>query len=433
MKFLNVIWIFLVLSGPAFAFTPMDFNKGFPVQLEPGAAIHRIELSEAVYAAGFRRDLGDIRIFNADGQTVPLHLQRVSGTPAAVSDERKILLPVFPLYAQSPDGKPADDYRMMIHTSETGTILSVEPRKKDETETAPFLLVDATGMDAPLQGLHIALKSPLPRLVSVSVEGSNDLFSWQTAGSGAVARIDHENGAIVKDRIPLYGQTWKYYRIKADADLSRMGDISGIPGKKTVSSGPSYQWLNLDGKQVEDGVFEYDLPVALPVSCLDLAGEENTIVGITVMAPYGESNWQPVREGSLFNLKMADTQIRSDPLPFSGPMNRFRIAVKGSPARLKVGWIPHEIIFMPQGPEPFLLTVGNITATPENLLTPLLSSIDQTRISRASLGSAKLLAGDKAALLPAPPPDYKKIILWGILGLGVLLLAIMAWSLVKKK
>ncbi|MDL2329529.1 DUF3999 domain-containing protein [Desulfosarcina sp. OttesenSCG-928-A07] len=432
MKFLSPTLIFLLFPALAFGLSPMDFNKGFPLRLEPERPIQHVVFTLDVYASGFRSDLGDMRIFNGDGETIPMHLRSRSPSPAPKFQKPETFLPVFRLDANASNGNQRDDYRMQVTTSATGTVISVQRQENAESRHGA-LLVDATGIHDPIGALGVDLNTPLPRLLSVSVEGSDDLSSWHAAGTAALARMEHPNGKILQNRIPLQDRNWKYYLIKTDGDLSLLGPVTAIPEEETQAPASSYHWTRLEGKKVEDGLYEYHLPETLPVFLLDLSeADENIVLDVTLLVPSEkgtEKKWRKIKQGSLFKLNMDEKSIRSDPISISGPMGHFRLAIKGGLAPLRIGWIPHELVFMPKGSAPFLLAVGNVTLGPEDLLAPMVAGIEPDQIGRASLEPAKVLAGDQTAKLPT---DYKTLILWGILGLGVALMAIMAWSLVKK-
>src|SRR6202020_2324004 len=78
------------------ALFPKDFAYGQLAIPDRDAAAYRFSLPLAVYQNTFRDDLGDLRVFNAEGMVVPFSLSR----PAAQSSihETPIALPMFPLH-----------------------------------------------------------------------------------------------------------------------------------------------------------------------------------------------------------------------------------------------------------------------------------------------------------------------------------------------
>ena len=79
--------------------SPRDFAYGQLAMPARDAAAYRFSLPLAVYQNTFREDLGDLRIFNAEGVVVPFSLLRYR-RPAAESGTLRapIALPLFPLH-----------------------------------------------------------------------------------------------------------------------------------------------------------------------------------------------------------------------------------------------------------------------------------------------------------------------------------------------
>lgn len=436
MRVFKYLFPLILLPLLGHAQVPMDFNKGFFLELEPLSPLQRFELTYEIYEAGFREDLGDLRIFNANNQVMPMHLRTISQTEMEKENKKKttsFVLPVFPLEYSDRDGKQIHDYRLMVNTSENGTVVSVERTGENLPQKNNPLLIDATRSNEAMNGLSFELKVPMSSLLTLSIYGSDDLSSWQLVGVGTLARMEHENGQILKDTIPVYGKKWKYYRIQGEGDFSVVGEIKGIfgspifPKKETL-----WRWHTLQGKEVARGTYEYRIPNGLPASMLDLASDENAIIGLTVMVPAGENSWRAIGKNSFYRMNIDNRQIKNDPFFLPGAIKHFRVIIKGTPVPLRVGWNPQEIIFMPQDMPPFMLAVGNPAIPPENILGPMLGHMAGMKMGEATIGKTQILAGEKVLKTEDPKGiDIHKIILWCILGAGVLLLAGMAASLVR--
>jgi hypothetical protein len=181
---------------------------------------------------------------------------------------------------------------------------------------------------------------------------------------------------------------------------------------------------------VQDGVWEFALPAGLPADRLDLAGADNAVVGVEVMVPAGD-DWRRVASGSLFRLNVDGQSVSGQGIALRGPLATFRVVMQGSPAPLRVGWLPHELVFMPQGAGPFTLALGNPSVPPgPHLLEQILSKGDRTPLpmGQAALGSWKTLGGEDRL---RPVRSYTRMLLWAVLGLGAALLGWMAWRLTR--
>ena len=68
---------------------PQDFAYGAPIQIDGHEAWYEVELPASVYRGVMRRDLGDVRVFNAEGELVPFAAEpprsRKSQLPAPVT------------------------------------------------------------------------------------------------------------------------------------------------------------------------------------------------------------------------------------------------------------------------------------------------------------------------------------------------------------
>lgn len=420
-----IILVLLALLVPfsAHASTPMDFARGFSLEAEEGFALQRLELPFEVYNASVRADLGDLRAFNVEGAEVPVHLRRMGAEPEAAHE---VPLPLFRVGTRKESGQDYD-FRLHVRTSDQGTVL--------ETRMIPLsasadqaLLLDASANTVDLAALRFELAMPSSMFVRVVVRGSDDLASWQTAGNGVLARMEHQNGSILQDRITLSGKRWKYYLVTGQGDLSALS--VAYAEKSREDSGMIRRFAPLSGTLVEEGTYEYALPPALPVDVLDMADVDNVVLSVNVLTPSGDG-WRSVEAGSLFRMTVEGQALAGPGLALHGPHERFRIRMQGAPVALRVGWTPHELVFMPQGSGPFTLALGNpsITRGPD-MLAPMLQDkgIGAARLGKARIGAPVALGGADRLL---PERNFTRIVLWAVLGLGVILLGAMAWQLVR--
>ncbi len=407
----------LLLPVTALAASPDDFAGGYELEIREGYALQRLELPWEVYDASTRADLGDMRVFNTAGEEVPMLLRR-----ATPEDATPVELPLFRL-AASGDGRDYD-FRLRVSTTRQGAV--VETRVQPAAGDRRLLLLDATGASAGLAALRFALDGGLEPL-RVDVRGSDDLVTWRAAGSGVLVRMEHHNGRILQDRIALSpGRSWKYYLVTGDGDLAAIGSASGEPR----SEHPDRRFATLEGERVRDGVWEYGLPPGLPADRLDLVDTDNAVLGVEVMVPAGE-DWRRIASGSLFRLTVDGQRMAGPGIPLRGQIERFRVVLQGAPAPLRVGWLPHELVFMPQGTGPFTLALGNPSVQPgPHLLEQILSKGNSGPLpmGQAALGSWKTLGGEDRL---RPVRSYTKMLLWAVLGLGAALLGWMAWRLTR--
>jgi hypothetical protein len=417
-----IVLLALLVPFSALASSPMDFARGYLLETQADFVLQRLELPFEVYNASVRADLGDLRVFNAEGAEVPIHLRRSEARPVAAQEAP---LHLFRVSSRSEGGQDYD-FRLQVRTSDQGAVL--------ETRMTPLaggtdqaLLLDASAGTEALAALRFELGAASSAFIRVDVRGSDDLFSWRRVGSGVLAFMEHQNGRILQNRIMLDGKRWKYYLVTGQADLSLL--VAAFAEKSRTDSGLTRRFAPLRGVKAEDGTYDYVLPPALPVDVLDLADVENAVLGVKVLVPSGDE-WRSIVAGSLFRMNV-DGQLLAGPgLALHGPHERFRIVVQGAPVPLRVGWLPHELVFMPQGPGPFTLAVGNpsIKRTPDMLAAMLEDNqIGALRLGTATISEPVVLGGEDRLL---PEQSYTRFVLWTVLGLGVILLGFMAWQLI---
>ena len=121
------LWLMLLMVfAPCVAsadLTLNDFAYGVRIKVPKGAPVAAMSLPEQVYQNTYRKDLGDMRIFNAAGEPVP-HMIRYAQSQSVESPWRALTF--FPL---SETATPeTGGYRVHVRTGPDGAIVSVDPR-----------------------------------------------------------------------------------------------------------------------------------------------------------------------------------------------------------------------------------------------------------------------------------------------------------------
>jgi hypothetical protein len=457
MRFFCLLIAALALS-PSVAnatLTPTDFAYGMALSLKENGAIYRFTLPQEVYDTVTRDDLGDIRIFNSTDAVVP-HILR---QPPKKSKRHEVTkaLPFFPLY-RAQDNTGTDGLRVRIEKGGNGTIINVESDNagvgKEQTLTG--YLIDATGHGEQIHNLQITWQAKEDNFVStVSVEYSNDLTRWSTLVPRAtLARMQFNGHRITRKRITLPPKTARYLRLSwpAGQDGIEVKEIlaveqTGEPEKKTV-------WTALKGKPgPEDAknkvtAYEYDSPGRLPGNRVRLRfAEKNTLVKATFFSrPDPKATWRHRRSGIFYHLNFDQTALVQDTVSIGRSSDRYwRMEMEGSPSSnpgnipmVELGWQPHELLFVARGNGPFMLAYGSARLGQEELnnstpglLAQVMGKDGEALLKKAQLLPKTVLGGPDLLVPQAPPLPWRKWLLWGILVIGVGIIARMALSLGK--
>ena len=87
MKLIVALMLLAQSVAAVAAERPQDFAYGIEVHADVQDALYEIELPAAVYRGVTRSDLGDIRVFNAQGEVVPYAFKPRALVPQPVRDD----------------------------------------------------------------------------------------------------------------------------------------------------------------------------------------------------------------------------------------------------------------------------------------------------------------------------------------------------------
>lgn len=428
--------------------TADDFGYGSEILLERETALWEVVLPPTVYRHIARPDLGDIRVFNNEGVTVPHILRRPrarSEAPPAPAS-----LSVFPLYS-APDGTLIGR-RMRVVTDESGAIVQAETEEisSGEKQRLAAYLVDIHDLTRPPSHLQLHWRNANDDglAAAVRIEGSNDLTTWAMLVDEATI-ADLRSGAerLIRRNIALPESHWKYLRIDWPAALN------GIELEKVValfapqSIEQARNWMDVSGKveSTDRKVYEFDVNGHFPIDRARIGFSEDNVVARGTLSSRAsrQSGWTRRDRGVYFNVRSGGELVQSEAIELPQTTDRYwRLELKLSEEdlatvkpTLALGWVPQELTFVAQGTAPFILAYGSSVAAPSDKpVAELLTALDQGRgtgvqINRAGLGPERELGGEGRLMPPAPPLPWKTWLLWSVLILGVILLARMVLGL----
>jgi hypothetical protein len=430
---------------------PRDFAFGIPLTVEADSAFYRAVLPEAFYAGSARADQGDLRVFNGDGAAVPY--ARLDSPVATREKKSTAVLPIFPLLVDD-QGGDLSGLSLTINQSagKTSVSLTTKEGQPVPAQRLAGYLVDATAVHEPISAIKLAwqLKSGGMN-TRIRVETSEDLNQWRTlVGDAPLLDLEYEGRHLLRDRVEFRQAPAKYLRISwpGQAPPQFHGVLAEFGDR--VLEAPR-QWTEVPGSAVVDNENEYqfDLGGALPVDrvAIDLP-ELNSVVPAQLLARTAPAEpWRPVSSLVTYRLRQDAAEVSAPPLAVAPVTYRYwllRVDPKsgglghGQP-RMRAGWIPQEIVFAARGTGPFLIAYGNVSAAssalPVSTLVPGYTLAGQPAgqplgaIAVAHTGVAAPLGHLEQA---KPPREYRRATLWGVLILGVVVLAWMAWQLSRQ-
>jgi len=400
-----VVWAF---PHAAAALTLQDFAYGMPILATEVAAAYRVQLPVDVYKSSARDDLGDVRVFNAQGEAVPYvirHMDVRNGDPGA--PQQTLALSALPGDAA---GKQ--------------------------------YLIDARSLDTPIAALQLSWPESSAEFAGrMRVECGDDLSTWHTIVSAAPIANLHVGGQpLIENRIETPSTSAKYCR------LSWLG--VGAPFALTevraeaAHGAPRIDWSTLvvKGKAAvhSPGDYDFDLGARFPLERVNLILPDTNSVYLADFNSRAREQdpWRPVTRAGVYRRAGADGQQVNGPIEVPLERDRYwRVHLSGGSGssaapRLQVSFVPSELEFVARGKPPYLLAYGSSSIGAAAYDPSVIPSGEL--ISTATLGSRSALGGE-GRIGAAGSPFDKRNVLWAVLVMAVAALATKAARLARKR
>ncbi|MFP1679680.1 DUF3999 domain-containing protein [Alloalcanivorax sp. C16-2] len=439
-RFVGLVMLALGLAETVMAApVPEDFAEGIPLETSAPASAYRLPLPETVYALSTRDDLGDLRVFNRDGQVV----QHALCTPPATSTVTARPLPVHGLPAGRAD--QAAGAGLSIETADGLRMRWREaPSQAPEPASGSFeYILDARDLDTELTGVRLDWhwRSPEGRAeLPIRVDASDDLDQWRTVVSrSTLLRVQDDTLEVATVTLPQ--RRYRFLRLIPLDERARdwLRGASALP-RPDAGDGPALDWVAAArmGEPDADGAlrFHAERPLTARQWRLRLPGPNRVLRVELSSRADAEDSWRRRFQSTVASgpdNPVTGTQPTGSTTSPADRFWRLRIlsgaeSLGPEPVILELGYVPLDLAFLAQGEGPFLLAYGSGTAPPAQV-------IDCARFGEAAAARvrpARVLGGD-AALRPAPEPlPTRRIVLWGILLLGAALVVVMALGLLRK-
>lgn len=444
---LLLTWATAMAAEPA----PEMFAFGAELHVTGKQAFYQMELPLDVYQAVTRRDLGDLRVFNAAGQVVPHTLRRPENTRIR-KDVVTAELPFFPIRGEA--GTLDGDLVIHVDRNPQGTIVDVRAadRKNPATnEPIRAYLVDAGALKHPIDALELVwTEGSTDFLGELRIESSNDLNIWRPLTTAAVARLSYRGYRLDRSKIELPRPNARYLRIfrpdqQPPVEISR---VIALARQDLTTNQPQRRWLKVDALPLagEPQTYRADLQGFPPVDRIQVElAEINSMAAASLSS--NDSVDAPKREhwrGLVYHLQVDGRPVTAPAISVSPTTSRYWTltidnseSVLRSAPQIKFGWQPARLVFLAQGDGPFLLAYGSSAIEParfplENLLQKTATAADPDPAVAGVEPGPQFLLGGKSKLVATAPFPWKTWLLWTVLVTGVLLIGWMSFRLYQQ-
>ena len=429
---------------------PEDFALRFNVQPAPGASLQRLALPKSALAALQTANAADVRLFNANGQAVPIalippHVQTVASASAT--------WPIYPIMA-TPQQQNLGNVSLRIEKTAGLSVVRVIESAETKSDAAATrqiaALVDTRKLNAPLAELTVDADLAPGQPVALTLTASKDLKNWRTLAQDVpVFRFGSGADAPGSLRIPLSGTQLKDEYVRISWPMDAAFNLTSVRITPAAATTPPPR-LGIPLTVVADGkALVLSLPFATPLQALDIrSADPNTLAPVKLSGrnARGEA-WRPLASSVVYRIHANGVETLGPPIELNDISVR---EIRIEPAAGAVAFTtlpqvnalvsPHEWAFVASGPPPFTLAVGRV-GTQANRLTlasliPGYAQGDELKLPVAIVDEASATTTPPNALSRVSramgAPNARSLILWIVLIGGVLVLGGIAWAVVRQ-
>jgi len=441
-----------LFAASTFAQSANYFATRADVIAPPGASIVRAALPAASIAALRGATGGDLRVFNASGMSLPHALIDASTEAIARADtpgQRLVALPIYASTTSTTSGAPT----LRIEEGATRRVIEYSSTKATSaTQQQPRgLLFDARKIDTEVRAVELEGTLPTATIVKVSLDISADLKSWRVLVSDAPV-FDFGNEGPSNRRVALpVAQSFKdhYVRLTWSTPNSLPIVAMNTVGAVSVKALPRTAIMLGAPVMTSDNAAEWTLSSGFRASGLRLqTAASNALMPVRILtrARAGDP-WQPIASTVVYRLAGTNGTDGVNPsLPINATLaSQLRVEVlrgyslTGVPLTLALEYPPLQVLFIATGDGPFSISTGKsglesaalpvVTLMPNyapgaEFATPLSQATNITVDSKPR--TAGQTVGDSLSEL-----FNRSTVLWGVLGLAVLVLGGLAVSLLR--
>ena len=439
----SVLPLIVVLAGSASGIAsaaelhPEDFAYGMRIEAEGAGPAYRLTIPVEIFMKVTHEDLRDLRVFNARGEVVPYQLRQAPPNPTTRPPGPS--LPLFPLHGDA--RASLNGVRVTIHSGGTAVDLQTAGAAPDPHVITSYV-IDAREIAPPLSGLQLHWADGAPEFSGgVRIEASDDLGSWRVVKSDAPVIHLFTGGSELTQSLLEFPATkarfWRLTWVGKTAPFEITSVSAQVPldqpiaPQSTVTAGGS----RVAGKENE---LSFDLDAKLPVTQLNLVlPESNSVLKVQLLSRARTTDpWRSVTQGEFYRVSAGSSDHSNEPIRIPTDTDRFWLARQTQPAgpigevRLQATWDVMDLAFLAQGPGPFVLAYGNASADSSGVaLEPLIKGVT---VVAARAGPSYVLGGPERLRPPPTTAPWRMAALWSALGLGVLVLAWMAYRLSRE-
>jgi hypothetical protein len=462
----SMLFIFVAISIAALPLmasaqtddNPQCYTVAAAIALNGGDGLQRVRLPLSILQAAQSRDLADVRIVNAEQQTVAFAW--AGSADVIESAPQFTTLPQFAWPEERIAETASSANTLHVEVKTDGSVVNItragSASGAASTSQSPRWLLDLNALhDHRPTELVVYWKNAGGLVSRANVEASSDAQRWQHVGAATLVQLPNAENqwtTIEQRRIPLQplDQSMRYLRVSfSDALLLDHIDAK-IAG---VELPPPMESAKFSAVATEGRTWVLDVGGALVVRRLQIhLAQNNTVLPLQIwqrltypgMQP--ESTWVPVKQTTAYKLLRDGAEITAPAIDINAPAAReWRFTQVGGAAsntgalEITASWIAPQIIFATQGKAPFSVIAGCKNAKPASMdrhaLIPGYRERGEYQVAQATVNPIAVQAAAvplHEEVLYASAESKRRWLLWGVLIVATAGLAWLARKLLRE-
>ena len=446
-------------AGSSHAPASNEFAWRGTLALPAGASLLRVDVPVQALLQLQSREAHDLRVFNAAGAVVPFALLGRTDLSHAAPAVMTKPYSAYPLFAAVDAAKPARG-AVEVRIDSGGTQNSAWVRWDASGPAASgagavpqplqAALFDLRSEEQALDALALTLELPHNALVPVSVATSTDLKDWAPVASrGPLYQFDGPDAptsTLLELRQPIVVKG-RYLRLAWPGQTGVT--VRALTGRVAATQTlPEPTRAPLPPGTMDGNGLSWTLPFAMPIAALHLqATRDNTLVPVRILGRNdGAQPWRTLASSVVYRLDTVGQGNSNPPTPLHGVSLRgLRVeaargmALPQGGLQATVEFAPLQVAFLASGTGPFTLAVGRAKTQSAAVDASLLGAVSPAKLVElpaATVAQVQIQAAsglDRVA--PAWLPEgvgLRTVLLWAVLGAGVLALGGVAFSLLRQ-
>lgn len=464
MKAIKLIaTIIALISSLAYAETPADYALKIPLKISAAAGLQRLSLPAAVFAASQSPNFADVRVFNSQGQAVPIAISMQENQHQHIN--KTIDFATYPIMAVSGSNVNSANSEIRIEESNGQRVVQVlsQPNHMSSDKTSEKTqvigaLIDAHTLSGAVSAIQFDADFAANTTLPITLDVSHDLKNWRNIAFeeplyrfGNASSSNQNTSQQTRISLNSINLNKEYIRVSWPANQVFTLRHVQVTTSDTAEAIKKISVALGKPSTIEPHILTWNIPFSSAIAALDFKlNTPNALMPVQVQArmQHGEP-WQNLSSAVVYRMSKAGKETVSPEIMLNDVSAReLRVTTDATAIAFDGGnsqnlpqasllFNPVHLLFVASGQGPFSLVVGKTGAA--NVLLPVSSLIpnykagDEQSIAEAKVDGVIAMPNlNDASSNISVASSKRSMILWLILAFGVLALAGVAWSVIKQ-